>query len=140
MKHAQKLTAVFLCIVCVLASCTALADTARTYANLIFEGAGITLTTRMGAEFLAGTKRNCSSIYISSCSLEEQNADQTWSFVKDLTPPPDRATNTSNFGANANYASECTSGHTYRIKATFAAVYDGKTYTVSRTSRGAKYQ
>lgn len=103
MKHAQKLTAVFLCIVCVLASCTALADTASTYANLIFEGAGITLTTRMGAEFLAGTKRNCSSIYISSCSLEEQNADQTWSFVKYLTPPPDRATNTSNFGANANY-------------------------------------
>ncbi len=140
MKHAQKLTAVFLCIVCVLASCTALADTASTYANLIFEGAGITLTTRMGAEFLAGTKRNCSSIYISSCSLEEQNADQTWSFVKDLPPPPDRATNTSNFGANANYASECTSGHTYRIKATFAAVYDGTTYTVSRTSRGAKYQ
>lgn len=102
--------------------------------------AAITLTTRMGAEFLAGTKRNCSSIYISSCSLEEQNADQTWSFVKYLTPPPDRATNTSNFGANANYASECTSGHTYRIKATFAAVYDGTTYTVSRTSRGAKYQ
>lgn len=140
MKHHQKLTAVFLCIVCVLANCTALADTAGTYANLIFEGAGITLTTRMGAEFLATAKRNCSSIYISSCSLEEQNADKTWSFVKDLTPPPDIATNTSNFGANAKYASECTSGHTYRIKATFAAIYDGETYTVSRTSRGVKYQ
>lgn len=141
MKHAQKLTAVFLCIVCVLASCTALADTASTYANLIFEGAGITLTTRMGAEFLAGTKRNCSSIYISSCSLEEQNADQTWSFVKDLTPPPDRATNTSNFGANANYASECTSGHTYRIKAIFARQSTtGAIYTVSRIVQRAKYQ
>jgi hypothetical protein len=140
MKYYQKLIAAFLCMVCVLANCAALADTAGIYANLIFESAGITLSRQMNAEFLAGTKRNCSSIYISSCSLEEQNADQSWSFVKYLTSPPDRATNTSNFGANANYASECTSGHTYRIKATFAAVYDGTTYTVSRTSRGAKYQ
>jgi len=140
MNHCQKPIAIFLCIICILASCTALADTAGTYANLIFEGAGITLTTRMDAEFLAGTKRTCSSIYISSCSLEEQNTDGSWSFVKYLTPPPDKATNESDFGANANYASQCTSGHTYRIKATFAAVYDGTIYTVNRTSRGAKYQ
>lgn len=140
MKNYKKTVAIFLCIVCVLASCTALAETAGIYANLIFESAGITLTNRMGADFLAGTKRNCSSIYISSCSLEKQNADESWSFVKYLTPPPDRATSASNFGAYANYAPECTSGHTYRIKATFAAVYDGTIYTVSRTSRGAKYQ
>jgi len=140
MKYYQKLIAVFLCMICVLANCTALADTADIYANLIFESAGITLTRQMNAEFLAGTKRNCSSIYISSCSLEEQNADQSWSFVRNLTPPPDRTTKTSNFGANANYASSCTPGHTYRIRATFAAIYDGTTYTVSRTSRGTKYQ
>ena len=140
MKHHQKLTAVFLCMICVLANCAALADTAGIYANLIFESAGITLTTRMGAEFLAGTKRTCSSIYISSCSLEKQNLDGSWSFVKYLTPPPDKATNESDFGANANYASECTPGQTYRINATFAAVYDGTIYTVNRTSRGAKYQ
>lgn len=139
MKHYQKILTFFLCITCAFTSCVALADTAGTYANLIFEGAGITLSNRMGAEFLAGTKRTCSSIYISSCSLEKQNSDGSWSFVKSLTPPPDKATNESDFGANANYASECTPGQTYRIKATFAAVYDGTIYTVSRTSRGVEY-
>ncbi len=139
MKQHQKLIPIFLCIVCIFASCAALADTAGINANLIFESAGITLTNRMGADFLAGTKRNCSSIYISSCSLEKQNADESWSFVKYLTPPPDRATGASNFGAYADYASECTPGQTYRIKATFAAVYDGTIYTVSRTSRGVEY-
>lgn len=118
----------------------ALAENAAPYASLVFEKASVSITRSMNADFTAGMNCNCTSIYVASCSLEKRNANGTWSFVTSLTPPSDTASNASNFGAYKNYSGSCTSGTTYRIKATFAAIYNGKTYTVNRTSNSVAYQ
>lgn len=111
---------------------------AATQENLIFESASITIGSTMDADFDASTHRNCSSIYVSSCTLQRYS-NGTWVYAATLTPPSDVATTTSNFGALAYYGSSCTSGNTYRVYAVFRAVYDGTTYTVTRTSNSVQY-
>ena len=130
---------IFLTVILTLVTSCAFAGTAGIYESLIFEQASIILSNSMAAYFDAGANANCASIYVSSCTLEKQSANGKWTEVGPLAPPSKVATNTSDFGAEKDYSSSCTSGNTYRIRAVFAAVYKGTTYTVSRTSRAVAY-
>lgn len=134
----SKTFVAFLCLVLFTLSCASV-GLAATQENLIFESASVAISSSMYADFYAGTHRNCSSIYVSSCTLQKKNSSGSWVYAATLTPPSDTATNTSNFGALADYESSCTSGNTYRVRAVFKAVYDGTTYTVTRTSNSVQY-
>lgn len=139
MNNRIRVTTVLLLVFLLFTVSFALAEGMTPYENLIFESAGVSIGTSMDADFNASTNRTCTSIYVSSCTLERQNANNSWSFSKYLTPPSFVATNTSDFGTTKYYSSDCVSGYTYRIKATFKAVYNGKIYTVYRTSNGVAY-
>ena len=129
-----------LSILCLCIMTNAMAEGMTPYANLVFESARVSIGKSMDADFSSGMHCNCTTIYVSSCTLEKKNANGTWSYASSLTPPSETATNTSDFGAYKDYSASCTSGNTYRIRATFAAVYKGITYTVNRTSNSVDYK
>lgn len=129
-----------LCLCMTTMTTSSLAENMTPYANLVFESAGVSIGRSMDADFSSGMHCNCTTIYVSSCTLEKKNANGTWSYASSLTPPSETATNTSNFGAYKDYSDSCTPGNTYRIRATFAAVYKGVTYTVNRTSNSVDYK
>ena len=137
--NASRRLLVILCISLVLAFGCVSIGVAGTRANLIFESASVTIGSSMDADFDASAHRNCSSIYVSSCILQKKNSSGSWVYATALTPPSDVATNTSDFGALADYESSCTSGNTYRVYAVFKAIYDGATYTVTRISNSVHY-
>lgn len=134
----KSITAV-LCILLILAFGFATVGMAATLENLVFESASVSIGSGMDADFYAGTNYNCSSISVSSCTLQKKNTSGTWVYAASLTPPSNVAKNTSNFGALADYSSSCTSGNTYRVRAVFKAVYNGTSYTVTRTSNSVNY-
>jgi hypothetical protein len=128
-----------LCILLAFSCCFVSAGVAATLESLVFESASVTIGSSIDADFDAATNYNCSSISVSSCTLQKKNASGTWVYAASLTPPSDVAKNTSNFGALADYSSSCTSGNTYRVRAVFKAVYNGTSYTVTRTSNSVNY-
>ena len=128
-----------LCTLLLLSFCYVSTGIAGTQESLVFESAYVSIGSGLDADFYAGTNYNCSSIYVSSCTLQKKNANGSWVYAATLTPPSDVAINTSNFGALADYESSCTSGNTYRVYAVFRAVYNGTTYTVTRTSNSVQY-
>ena len=140
MKNRIACVSLVLCLICVFLLGCATAGEIVPYENPIFDSAGLTLSSNMDVVFLAGTRRNCSSIYVSSCTLEKRNSNGTWSHETSLTPPSDVAYNTSDFAAQKNYASSCDEGNTYRVVVVFSAIYNGTEYTVDRTSRSVTYK
>jgi hypothetical protein len=80
----------------------------------------------MSATFSATTLMTCESISVTSCILQVKSGT-TWSNVGSVTPPSTVAQNTTIYGAIKSYASSCTSGNTYRLKAVFTA--DGHSLT-----------
>jgi hypothetical protein len=137
--RAFKSTIVFLLTLLFLTIIGTSTSLAATMENLIFESASVSIGSEVDADFDASTNRNCSSIYVSSCTLQKKNASGTWVYAVTLTPPSDVARNTSDFGALADYSNSCTSGNTYRVRAVFKAVYNGISYTVTRTSNSVNY-
>ena len=137
--NASRRLLIILCILFALIFSGISTGVAGTMENLVFESASVTIGSSMDADFYAGTHYNCSSIYVSSCVLQKQNSGGTWAYAATLTPPSYIATNTSNFGALADYEGSCTSGNSYRVYAVFRAVYNGTTYTVTRTSNSVQY-
>lgn len=103
-------------------------------ANKNIAGAGITLNSSMNARFECSANDDY-NISVYSVKLEVKNTNGTWSSAGSLSSPPS-ASNTSNYTKSVNYASSCTKGKTYRIKATFDA--DGE--TVNRTSNEMTYR
>lgn len=134
-----KSTTTILCLLLILTFGFASSGLASTLESLVFESAAVTIGSRIDADFDAAANYNCSSIYVSSCTLQKKNASGSWVYASSLTPPSDVAKNTSNFGALADYSSSCTSGNTYRVRAVFKAVYNGISYTVTRTSNSVNY-
>jgi len=134
----KHITAV-LCLLMILTFSFISSGVAATLESLVFESASVTIGSGMDADFYAGTNYNCTSISVSSCTLQKKNASGSWVYASSLTPPSDVAKNTSNFGALADYSSSCTSGNTYRVRAVFKAVYNGISYTVTRTSNSVNY-
>ncbi len=134
-----KLLTAGLCIFLLFTFSVASTGVAATRESIAFESASVTIGSRIDADFYAGTNYNCSSIYVSSCTLQKKNSSGAWVYAATLTPPSYTATNTSDFGAVADYESKCTAGNTYRIRAVFKAVYNGTTYTGARTSNSVKF-
>lgn len=108
-----------------LVSLTLLFDTAAgssvmPYADSVFVSSGVSLSRTIGAVYAATTKSKCSVIKVSSCTLQVKSGND-WSDSTSLTAPSTVAKNTTSFRATGSYSSSCTSGNTYRIKATFDA-------------------
>lgn len=108
-------------------------------ASEVFEGASVSIGSSMDADFSASCRYNCTSIYVYSCTLEKKDSTGAWVYANSLVPPSTVARNTSNFDAWADYASKCTRGNTYRIKAVFKASYGGTSYNVTRYSNSVNY-
>lgn len=104
-------------------------------ANPVFAEASVYLGSSMIAEFSASTRLICSSIKVTSCSLQRKVNNQ-WISAGTLMPPSTIAYNTSDFGAEKDYSASCTNGYTYRIYAIFSAGGE----TVSRYSNEATYR
>lgn len=137
--HTKKSITTLLCLLLLLTFSFASSGLAATLESLVFESASVTISKALNTDFDAATNYNCSSIYVSSCTLQKKNTSGTWVYAATLTPPSKVATNTSDFGALASYSGSCTSGNTYRVRAVFKAVYNGISYTVTRTSNSVNY-
>lgn len=103
-------------------------------ANPVFVEASVYLSASMVADFTASAMLNCPSISVSSCSLQRK-VNGRWVNAGSLTPPA-AAYNTSAYGAQKDYSSNCTRGYTYRIYAVFSA----RGETVTRYSNEATYR
>ena len=110
------------------------AQEASLRANPVFAEASVYLGSSMIAEFSASTRLICSSIEVTSCSLQRK-VNGGWVYVGSLASPA-AATNTSDFGGEKDYSDNCTRGYTYRIYAVFSAGGE----TVSRYSNEATYR
>lgn len=138
-KNAIKRWITLASIFVVLFTGCAYAEGITPYANEVFFSASVMINSSMKVEFDAETHYNCTSISVSSCELQKQASNGTWSSAGALTPPSTVASKASNFFAQASYGSSCTSGNTYRVKAVFKAVYNNATYTVTRYSKSVDY-
>lgn len=134
-----KATISIISFLLVFSIAVAFAEPIEPYANPVFESASASVGRNMDADFYAGTQLICTSIYVSSCTLQKQDANGNWSNVGSLTPPSYIAKNASDLLVSASYGSKCTHGNTYRIKAVFKAVSEGVTYSVTRYSNSVNY-
>lgn len=98
-------------------------------ASPVFDSGYVMIGSDLFAEFGASAIVQCSSIYVSSCSLQEMNGSTVVRTIS-LDPPSTRVTNSSNFTAWKSYAGSGTSGKRYRIK----AIFYGNGYTITRYS------
>ncbi len=104
-------------------------DSADQQASPVFDSGYVMIGSDLFAEFGASALVQCSSIYVSSCSLQEMNGNTVVRTIT-LTPPSTRVTNAYDFTAWKSYAGSGTSGKRYRIK----AVFYGNGYTITRYS------
>lgn len=131
-----------ICLVIVLVTFVAsyaMAESIEPYANLVFESASVSLGRSMDADFYAGTHLTCSSIYVSSCTLQKKDLNGEWTNAGSLPAPLHVAKDESDYLTTADYSTYCTRGNTYRIKAIFKAVSEGVTYSVTRYSNSVDY-
>jgi len=80
--------------------------------------------------FSATLRKQCSTVSVSSCTLQKQE-DGHWVFAASLGTPPSKS-NTFKYTADKDYSSDMTPGITYRIVATFEA--DGESVTKTSSS------
>ena len=111
------------------------AQEASLRANPVFAEASVYLGSSMIAEFSASTRLICSSIEVTSWSLQRKVNNQ-WIYAGTLTPPSTTAYNILDFWTQKDYSASCTKGYTYRIYAVFSAGGE----TVSRYSNEATYR
>lgn len=104
------------------------------YANEYYADASVAFNSSGKAVFSALTTFVFSTMKVTSCTLEVK-IGSTWRSATTLTPPTTVSKNDVTYDAEKSYASSCTTGNTYRIKATFDA--DG--HTITKTSGSAKY-
>lgn len=102
-------------------------------ANAVFSEASVYLYDDYSAHFTASTMIICSTISVSSCSLQVY-ANGRWKHHSYLSLPGPNATNTAVFGALADYSSSFPASGRYRIKATFSGGGESVTrYSNART-------
>ena len=95
-------------------------------ADEYYSDAGVAFTSAGLAVFTATTTFRFDTLSVTSCTLQVK-AGGGWSDGATLTPPSHVARNRFTYAAEKSYSSSCSSGNTYRIKATFDA--DGHTIT-----------
>lgn len=105
-----------LCLITLFFGGIAVAD-AR--ASKAFESGYVMTGSYLYTEFGASSRNNYPSIYVSSCTLQEMDANDKVVSSKSLTPPSDKAEDASDFVAWKTYSG--TKGKRYRIKAVFSA-------------------
>lgn len=129
MKHSKLVASISaLCLLMIIFSASyAVAVEGR--ASEVFESAYVVMGSDYFTEFGVSAQYNCPSIYVSSCALQEMDSKGKVIATTKLTPPSDKAKNTSNFTAWKTYSG--TKGKRYRIKAVFYA--DGETMTCYST-------
>lgn len=94
-----------------------------------FTSTSVSVSASGTASFSAALRYSC-NISVSSCTLQKQ-VNGRWVFAESLTPPPGKS-NSRRYSAQKDYASNMTSGVTYRIIATFTA--DGESVTATSGS------
>lgn len=112
----------------------ALASEILPYSNEYYSDSSVAFNSAGKAVFSALTTFKFSTMKVTSCTLEVKSGS-TWKYSASLTPPSDVFNNSYAYSAEKSYASSCTKGKTYRIKATFNA--DG--HTITKTSGSATY-
>lgn len=103
------------------------------YADSVFDSASASLSSTKKVIFDVATVRDCGSIKISSCQLE-QKVNGIWKSAGTLTAPSAVANNASSLTTSANYSTDIGSG-TFRIKVGFTA----DNYTIYRYSNERTY-
>lgn len=96
------------------------------YADTEFDSATTLLKATKQVSFRAVTYNVKSSISVTTCWLEKENDDGTWSTVCTLPPPGIEAEDTFAYSATVDYSEYIGTGN-YRIRATYNA--DGHTIT-----------
>lgn len=99
------------------------------FANPVFDSASVYLGKKFSAEFTASTNVICSSICVSSCTLQKK-VGTIWVYAKSLSVPSYVANNASNYDDVKNYDDDIPAGGTYRLK----VVFSGGGETVTRYS------
>jgi len=116
MKRFIRLIAVTMLLVLVCSS--ALADEIMPMADPDVASASVSFRSTGKATFEVTAYNNPSEIKVTSCSLQVKDGNR-WVFSCNLDAPTTVATNRNIYSATMNYASDCSSGHTYRIAATY---------------------
>lgn len=120
-----KLFSIVLSLAVMLCLCgTAMAEY-TVFANASFKTSSVKFSSAGKATFSATTISKCASIKVSSCTLQVKSGSD-WTDSKALTTPAG-VTDCSSIYVTKSYASDLTSGKTYRLKAVFNA--DGGTVT-----------
>lgn len=122
-------------VILLMSPLNSIAEIAVPYASPVFSSGGVSISTSIATTFLASTNKICDSIYVSSCTLQRKNSNGMWVFDATLPPPSYVAYDESEYFAYTSYASYCTTGNTYRIKAVFYA----EGYTITRYSNAVDY-
>ena len=99
------------------------------FANPVFDSASVYLGKKFSAEFTASTNVICSSICVSSCTLQKK-VGTNWVYAKSLNVPSYVANNTFIYDDVKNYDDDIPAGGTYRLK----VVFSGGGETVTRYS------
>ena len=124
-------------IICALLSvtisCAVATSEVSCFSSDTFFSVSVQPTASGVVAFNARLKLKCSSISVTTCTLEKLE-DGSWKFVKSLSTPEVK-TNTNRYSASKDYSSSLASGNTYRFKATFSA--NGE--TLSQTSPALNY-
>lgn len=124
----------FLLILIIVFSVCVCGTMAETMADTVFSNASTSLSSTKNAVFSAYTVNVMNSIKVTRVRLYRKNADNSWSYVRDLPAPTDEATNDQYFGASKDYSAYIGAG-TYRLYTTFTA--DG--HSMSRYSNTRTY-
>lgn len=130
MKTKKNLT-ILLCFVTTLILIAPVAINAQVTpcANPVFIEASVYIGSTMRAEFTASTMVTCSSICVSSCTLQKKVGTR-WVYAKSLSVPSYVANNTFIYDDVKNYDDDIPAGGTYRLK----VVFSGGGETVTRYS------
>lgn len=120
-----KLLATILSVIMLLCFCGSAVAQIVLFSNSTFRAYSVSLNSSGKATFSATTTKTCASIKVSSCTLQVKSGSD-WTDSKTLTAPAG-VTDCSSIYVTKSYASDLTSGKTYRLKAVFNA--DGGTVT-----------
>lgn len=128
-KFMSALTIVTVTLFCVVAIAEALplSSTHFNSVTILFYASG-------SATFSASLKKKCSSVGVSSCTLEKKDGNN-WTF-ESMLPTPNSKTDTSFYAASQDYSAHLTSGVTYRL----VVVYEADGEQVTKTSSSITYK
>lgn len=132
MKRATMITVVL--VLTTMTLCPALAYNSQINANQYYAEASVALNSSGKAVFSALTTFQFSELSVTSCSLQVKEGG-VWKDDVTLTPPSYVAKNRYTYSAEKTYSLNCTSGKTYRFKATYNA--DG--HTITKCSNEVKF-